>query len=101
MYVDNKEVQEVNFLASSKFQTFTYQISDTGVEADSEGKKIVRGGTVYKVNDTAVGLVFRDVDVTHGPQPGAVMVEGYVLEARLPATVSSTDKANMPKITFR
>ena len=101
MYVENKEVQEVNFLASSKFQNFTYQISDTGVEADSEGKKIVKGGSVYKVNGTAIGLVFKDVDVTHGPQPGAVMVEGYVLEARLPATVSAADKATMPKISFR
>ena len=101
MYVENKSVAEVNFLASAKFQKFTYQISDTGVTANEEGKKIVRGGTVYKVNNTAIGLVFRDVDVTHGPQPGAVMVEGYVLEARLPAAVSAADKATMPGIKFR
>lgn len=101
MYVESKSVNENQFLASAKFQNFTYQIDDTGVTADANGKKIVRGGTVYKQNNVAIGLVFRDVDVTHGPQPGAVMVEGYVLEARLPATVSAADKATMPGIKFR
>lgn len=45
--------------------------------------------------------MFADVDVTYGPQPAAIMVEGYVLEARLPAVVSSEDKATMPGIKFR
>ncbi|MBR3697596.1 MAG: hypothetical protein IKM97_04995 [Clostridia bacterium] len=101
MYVNKESVQEKNFLASAKFQNFTYQVDDTGITADTNGKKIVKAGTVYKVNNVAVGLVFADVDVTHGPQPAAIMVEGYVLEARLPETVSSTDKAAMTGIKFR
>lgn len=101
MYVSKEEVAEKNFLASSKFQNFTEQISDKGVTADENGKKIVQAGTVYKKDGKAVGLVFANVDVTHGPQPGAVMVEGYVIESRLPETISDTDKATMTGIKFR
>ena len=79
MYVEKQSVQEVNFLASAKFQNYTRQISDENVEADEKGKKIVPAGTVYKnENGVAIGLVFADVDVTHGPQPGAVMYQGIV-----------------------
>lgn len=117
MYVSKESVQEKNFLASAKFQNFTYQVDDTGVEADEHGKKIVPAGSVYykttttttgegedaktTTTKTAIGLIFADVDVTHGPQPAAVMVEGYVLEARLPAEVSDEDKAAMTGIKFR
>ncbi len=101
MYVSKESVQEKNFLASAKFQNFTYQVDDTGVSANEEGKKIVQAGTVYKKDGKAIGLIFADVDVTHGPQPAAVMVEGYVLEARLPAEISAEDKAAMPEIKFR
>ncbi len=101
MYVSKESVQEKNFLASAKFQNFTYQVDDTGITADEKGRKIVQAGTVYKKNGVAVGLIFADVDVTHGPQTAAVMVEGYVLEARLPAEVSAEDKAAMTGIKFR
>ena len=101
MYVKKENVKEVNFLASAKFQNFTYQVDDTGVEADANGKKIVQAGTVFKKDSVAVGLVFADVDVTNGPQAAAIMVEGYVLEARLPAEVSAEDKAAMKEIKFR
>lgn len=101
MYVDKESVQEKNFLASAKFQNFTYQVDDTGVEANEKGKKIVQAGTVYKKDGKAIGLIFADVDVTHGPQPAAVMVEGYVLEERLPETISEEDKTAMTGIKFR
>lgn len=101
MYVKKENVKEVNFLASAKFQNFTYQVDDTGVKADANGKKIVQAGTVFKKDGVAVGLVFADVDVTNGPQAAAIMVEGYVLEARLPAEVSTEDKAAMKEIKFR
>lgn len=101
MYVKKESVQEKNFLASAKFQNFTEQVDNTGVEANEKGKKIVQAGTVYKKDGKAIGLIFADVDVTHGPQSAAVMVEGYVLEDRLPAEVSEEDKATMPGIKFR
>lgn len=101
MYVKKESVNEVNFLASAKFQNFTYQVGDSGIEADANGKKIVQAGTVYKKDSKAIGLVFADVDVTNGPQPAAIMVEGYVIESRLPAVVEEADKTAMTGIKFR
>lgn len=100
MFVTGKKVEQPQFLKSAKFQNFTKQIDDTGVTVNSEGKKIVPAGTVYKENEKAIGLTFHDADVTYGPQPVAVMVEGYVIEDRLPAVVAEADKATMPGIKF-
>lgn len=100
MYVTSKKVDQPQFLKSSKFQNFTKQIDDTGVSANEEGKKIVPAGTVYKENGVAIGLTFHDADVTYGPQPVAVMVEGYVITDRLPAVVEEADKAKMTGIKF-
>lgn len=90
------------FLASAHFINFTTTVSDVGVVADENGKKIVKAGTVLPKNDTtAKGILFHDVDVTHGPQPGALMVEGYVLEARLPVAPETTAKTALKEIKFR
>lgn len=49
----------------------TYQIPNTMGVADEYGNKIVAAGTVYPSNDaSAVGIVFTDVDVTHGDHGG-------------------------------
>lgn len=102
MYVQNESISQVNFLASAKVQAFTYQVSDAGVSANDKGRKIVPAGTVYPANDaTAVGILYTDVDVTHGPQPGAVIVEGYILEARLPAAPVAEAKTALKEIKFR
>lgn len=102
MYFKSESVEEINFLASAKYLNFTREISDEGVTADTNGKKIVKAGTVYRnENDVAIGLVFADVDVTNGPQPGAVMYEGWVYASRLPAVVSEADKATMTGIHFK
>ena len=102
MFVKKESVQEVNFLASTKYLNYTRQISDSGVEADEKGRKIVPAGTVYKnENEVAIGLVFNDVDVTNGPQPGAVMYQGVVYNARLPKKVTEDEKKTMPGILFK
>lgn len=102
MYVKQNKVSEVNFLASSKFQNYSCMVSDTGVEANERGHKIVPAGTVYKNGDgKAIGLLFHDVDVTNGPHEAAVMVEGRVYGARLPKAVSTEDKATMTGIKFQ
>lgn len=96
-----KNYNRVNFLASSKVQSFTTVVSDVGV-AVVDGKKIVKAGTVLPANDaTAKGVLYYDVDVTHGPQPGALIVEGYILEARLPVVPVAAAKTALTKITFK
>ncbi len=102
MYVKNESVQEINFLASAKHRNFTYQVNDTDVEVDENGKKIVKAGSVYRnSNGVAIGLVYSDVDVTNGPQPATILVEGWVYGSRLPDEVSDDDKATMTGIKFK
>lgn len=80
-----------NFLASEVgLITKTYEISDTGVSAGPDGRKIVKAGTVYPKNDgTAVGIVFKDIDVTYGPRDGAVIIAGRVYKNRIKPAVES------------
>lgn len=102
MYVKSEEVNEVNFLASAKYHNYTRQIDNNGVEVNKKGRKIVKAGSVFRnSNGVAIGLVFSDVDVTEGPQPAAIMYEGWVYGARLPETISAEDKATMPGIHFK
>lgn len=67
-----------------------------------EGKTILRAGTVFPANDgTAEGIVFHDVDLSHGSnQPVAVMVEGYVYADRLPEAASAEAMEAMNEIKF-
>lgn len=119
-----KEINMENspeFLASEKYVNFTTTISDVGVKADEHGRKYVLAGTVIDVDGkaatnegvatkAAAGILFATVDVTYGPQPGALMVEGYVREARLPQSdesgvlieaIKTSLVAQCPKITLR
>lgn len=108
MYVKQEKFnQSPEFLASDKYVNFSTTISNSGVAADAHGYKIVKKGSIIDANgavvnnNTAVGILFADVDVTNGPQPGALMVEGYVLEARLPVAPASDAKGAMTGIKFR
>lgn len=93
---------EKRFLKSSKFITFTYQGNDTiaGVVTEN-GRKILKQGTVYPANDaTAIGLVFSDYDVTDGPLPISVLVEGEVHEEALPVAPAELAKTALKNIGF-
>lgn len=99
---DSGKRVDVNFLASAKVTAFTYQVSDVGVVANAQGRKIVPAGTVYPANDaTAIGILQMDTDVTTGPQPGSVLVEAWILEARLLIAPSAAAKTAMKAIKFK
>lgn len=80
-----------NFLASEVgLRLVTMEISDSGVSADAEGRKVVKAGTVYPTNDaSAKGIVFKDVDVTYGPRDGSVMIAGRILKNRFTPAINS------------
>lgn len=112
------------FLASQHYINFTKTAVDTGITADENGRKYVvagsliaesgkvvkvtRGGTsgsyTYTLSEDPVGIVFSTVDVTHGPQPVAAMVEGYVITERLQGEyiveALADIKAKLPNIKF-
>lgn len=86
--------------------TFSCTVSDSGV-AEKGGKKIVPKGSlldksgVVKNDATVVGILAEEVDVTNGPKPGALIVEGYVLKGRLPVAPQELAIGTLKKITFK
>ena len=118
-----ERVYEKEILASEKVTAFTGTVVPDSVEADAEGKKIVHRGslmaesgkvvTVTVSGDTVsfseepVAILKEAVDVTYGAQPGAFLVEAYVIGERLPLGVEYTAgigeaiHEKLPEIKFR
>lgn len=121
---------EKEILASEKVTAFTGTVVPDGVEADAEGRKVVHRGsliaasgkivtldvdptarittsTSIRFSENPVGILKEAVDVTNGAQPGAIMVEGYVVGERLPLGVDYTEAVGeaihgkLPEIKFR
>jgi hypothetical protein len=96
---------DAHYSANGTGSTGTLAITTQGsdnISPNADGKRIVSAGSIYPSNDgAAVGILFHDVDVTNGPQPAAVLVEGYVLEARLPVAPATAAKTAMKEIKFR
>lgn len=111
MFINIKKTiykNDVEILATEKnLVSFTSTISDSEIEADQEGFKIVPKGSlvdasgVVKNDATVVGILLNSVDVTNGPQPGDVIVEGYILKDRLPVAPEEAAIGALKKITFR
>ena len=98
-------------------------VGDTGVTADADGRKIVPAGTILgggviadrskaaqKSVDgqseplvTAVaaeGVLMNDVDVTGGPQIGALIIHGFIDATKLPEAHTATMVTALKQITF-
>lgn len=93
-------------------------VSDSGVIANSEGKKIVKAGTPLTGNlearsteftaagaSDAVGVLLHDVDVTEGAENGTLLIFGFVnlnrLDSSTAALITSDVKTALKaKITF-
>ena len=94
-----QNVQQVNFLASQNFQSFT-----TVVPANQAGavNGIVKAGTIFPSNDaSAKGILLHDVDISNGAQPAALIVAGYILEDRLPAAPDAAAVTALKDIRFQ
>lgn len=89
-------------------------VSDTGVTANSDGKKIVPAGTILGggfladdtkqatvANDaTAEGVLFNDTDVTNGAASGAAIIHGFIDLGKIPTAPSDEAVAVLKQITF-
>lgn len=92
-------------------------VSDSGVTANSEGKKIVKAGTPLTGNlearstaftagtSNAVGVLLHDVDVTNGAENGTLLIFGFVnldrLDSATAALITSDVKTALnAKVTF-
>lgn len=89
---------------------FRQEQADTAggmVTQTAEGRLIVQAGTFYPANDeTAIGVVLNDYDVTDGDAMMAVVVHGFILEEALPEAPKAASesaigtKAALPMIKF-
>lgn len=71
-----------------------------GMVVSENGRFIIKAGTVYPANDeTAIGLVMQDYDVTDSDASMAIIIHGFVRADRLPAALSATAKPVLPQIT--
>ena len=93
-------------------------VSNEGVSANAEGKKIIKAGTpLYATQEvfmnrqtvmatsgtTVYGVARWDIDVTAGNTNATLLVAGYVDYLKLDSTVQSvidTEKTNLTRILF-
>lgn len=105
MYVGKQvTADEVNFLASSKFTSFSTMVDDTNaaVTTDDLGHKVIPAGTILPTNDAkAKGILLDEVNVTNGAQLAPLMVEGWVLGQRLPVAPTAEAITAMTTIHFK
>lgn len=74
--------------------------NNAGIVTEVGTAKYVKAGTVYpKDDESAVGIVYEDVDVTNGEAPGSVVTAGTVYEDLLPSAIS-TGKEYLKNIVF-
>ncbi len=105
MKVIGKEYgQPIEILKFNDFLGAPCMVSDTGVTADTNGKKIVKAGTPWPANDgTCKGILLHDTDVTYGEAPGTYVFEGSIDVKKLTKngiTIAEEAKAVLPRVTF-
>lgn len=105
MFVGKKvTANEQNFLASSKFVSFTTQVDDTNynVQTDALGHKVIPAGTVLPTNDAkAKGILLDEINVNEGPQLAPILVEGWILGQSLPVTPTAAAIGAMTTVHFK
>lgn len=63
------------------------------------GATPLEGGTAGTAND-AEGVLMNDVDVTHGPASGAMIIHGFIASAKLPEAPVAEAVAALKQIQF-
>lgn len=77
----------------------TFPVNDPRAVTQPNGRKIIPQGTVYPANDdTAIGVVFHDMDVTEDDTTGAVILHGFLRGENLPAALSAAAQEKLPMI---
>jgi hypothetical protein len=93
-------------------------VSNAGVTANAEGKKIVPAGTILgggvitdhtklavKATTTtgvsnAEGVLLHDTDVTLGPAPGSLIIHGFIDRNKIPTAPTAEELTALKQITF-
>lgn len=115
--VYNAPEKHILIANDSYLVTLGAQVTNTGVDADSDGKKILRAGTPLagditkrdtaftKTNsNTARAILLHDVDVTAGAENATIILAGCVdllkIDETTRALITSNVKGAVPNIIF-
>jgi hypothetical protein len=99
------------------FVPLAVTVSDAGIVADADGRKIVKAGTIAGGNLLSVlqkidepvtahndagadGVLLNDVDVTYGNAPGSLVIHGFVDLNKLPEAPAAAAITALKQITF-
>lgn len=100
-FVEKKYGSTKEILATKNFEAIGVMVDDTGIAAGTNGMKLVKAGTVVggktepvltndnevvvkKEDGLAEGVLLHDVDVTHGPGVGTMVIRGQIDLNKLP-----------------
>ena len=74
--------------------------STSGTPVTENGRKILKSGTI--ITDTALGkgLLFNDADVTDGAVVKSIMIGGYYIDSKLPATAGNLDVKGLIPVEY-
>ena len=81
-------------------------ISDANINADANGRKIVKAGSIVNkdgeiaTDDTARYVVLQNVDVTNGPRSATGIYRGTVHVSKLPVAPNANVISAIKGVTF-
>lgn len=115
--VTNAETAKDILYLLDDYTAIAVNVSDDGVTAGADGRKIVPAGTVIGgvLEDptqaavaaaggsgegavAAEGVLYHDVDVTDGDALGTMIIRGVLDGTKLPANITAAQKATLPMI---
>lgn len=115
--VTNAETAKDILYLLDDYTAIAVNVSDDGVTAGTDGRKIVPAGTVIGgvLEDptqaavaaaggssegavAAEGVLMHDVDVTDGDALGTMIIRGVIDGTKLPANITAAQKATLPMI---
>lgn len=115
--VTNAETAKDILYLLDDYTAIAVNVSDDGVTAGTDGRKIVPAGTVIGgvLEDptqaavaaeggsgegavAAEGILMHDVDVTDGDALGTMIIRGVIDGTKLPANITAAQKATLPMI---
>ena len=94
----------LEILYNSHFVGIPCMVSSSGISAGSDGKKIVKAGSILPSNDAnAKGVLLSDTDVTNGDAPGTMIIHRFIDNAKMVKngiTVTAEAMGATPQVTF-
>lgn len=77
-------------------------VAQSGVNAGTDGRKVVPAGTPYPSNDNkCVGYLLEDVDVTMGDAPGTYVYQGTIDWEKVKSlSIADAARKVTPRVTF-